>query len=322
MAAGETTRSCLVCGGALTPAARGRRPRYCSRACQARAYRARLAERAERAERAGGQGGERHEETPAGGGAPAEDAREAGPRVTDAGAEPEAKDALSLDRIVRVAVEIADREGLEALSMRRVAAALGAGTMSLYRHVSGKDDLIDLMAEAVLEEAEIESPAGPDGWRERLAGYARAMWALYRRHPWLLQVLSATRPRLVPRGMAKTEWLLRAAEGLSDDPPAMVRAVVTVTGYVQGMAMFLVNDLDAERRTGLAQRQWWELNRERWRALATSGPYPILARIAAEHQEDVGLDEEFEFGLQRMLDGLALHLGRPPADADAGRPGG
>jgi len=308
MVAGETARGCLVCGGTLIPAARGRRPRYCSRACQARAYRARLAERA------GRQGGERREE------APAEDPRETGPQLTAAGGEPEARDALSLDRIVRAAVEIADAEGLEALSMRRVAAALGAGTMSLYRHVSGKDDLIDLMAEAVLEEAEIESPAGPDGWRERLAAYARAMWALYRRHPWLLQVLSATRPRLVPRGMAKTEWLLRAVEGLSGDLPTMVRAVVTVTGYVQGMAMFLVSDLDAERRTGLAKQQWWELNRERWRALAASGPYPILARIAEEGQEDVGLDEEFEFGLQRMLDGLARYLGSPPAGT--GRPGG
>ena len=101
----------------------------------------------------------------------------------------------------------------------------------------------------------------------------------------------------------------------------MVRAVVTVTGYVQGMAMFLVNDMDAERRTGIAKQQWWELNRERWRALATSGPYPLLARIAAEDHEDVGLDEEFEFGLERMLDGLALYLGHAPAQG-AGRRGG
>ncbi|GGM60066.1 hypothetical protein GCM10010106_02240 [Thermopolyspora flexuosa] len=307
--AGETVRSCLVCGATLAPAARGRRPRYCSRACQARAYRARLAERAGRREQA------LRQDTPAAGRAPIDAPGETGPQEAGTGREADGRDALSLDRIVRAALEIADREGLEALSMRRVAAALGAGTMSLYRHVSGKDDLVDLMAEAVLERAEVaSSAAGPDGWRERLAAYARAMWALYRRHPWLLQVLSATRPRLVPRGMATTEWLLRAAEGLSHDPPTMVRAVVTVTGYVQGMAMFLVNDMDAERRTGIAKERWWELNRERWRALATSGPYPLLARIAAEDQEDVGLDEEFEFGLQRMLDGLALHLGTPPAE--------
>lgn len=305
MRAGETGPGCLVCGARLTPAARGRRPRYCSRACQARAYRARLAERAARREAGPG------EEAPPGPGAPA----------ASGGREPE-RDALSLDRIVRAGIEIADRDGLEALSMRRVAAALGAGTMSLYRHVAGKDDLIDLMAEAVLEETAIETPAaGPDGWRERLTAYARAMWALYRRHPWLLQILSATRPRLVPGGMAKTEWLLRAVEGLSGDLPTMVRAVVTVTGYVQGMAMFLVNDMDAERRTGIAKQQWWELNRERWRALATSGPYPLLARIAAEDHEDVGLDEEFEFGLERMLDGLALYLGHAPAQG-AGRHGG
>ena len=99
-----------------------------------------------RAGRAAGEAGP-GEEAPPGPGAPA----------ASGGREPE-RDALSLDRIVRAGIEIADRDGLEALSMRRVAAALGAGTMSLYRHVAGKDDLIDLMAEAVLEETAIQTP--------------------------------------------------------------------------------------------------------------------------------------------------------------------
>ncbi len=192
--------------------------------------------------------------------------------------------------------------------MRRVAAELGAGTMSLYRHVPGKDELVDLMAAAVLDAAEV-GPEDPDGWRARMESHARAMWGLFRRHPWLLQVLTVTRPRPAPGGLVRTEWLLRGVEGLRGDLPTMARAAVTVTGYVQGMAMFLVGDLEAERRTGVGKEQWWWANRERFHALMAGGPYPMLAMIAEAGQDDVGLDEEFEFGLQRMLDGLAAHLG-------------
>jgi AcrR family transcriptional regulator len=291
----NATLTCAHCGAGLTAPARGRRPRYCSRACQARAYRARTAARDALAPRETEPSDERHDALTAG---------------------ETARGALSLDRIVGAGIAIADAEGLEALSMRRVAADLGAGTMSLYRYVPGKDELIDLMAGVVLEEADPGShprpgstPPAEDDWRPRLASYARLMWAVYRRHPWVLQILSVTRPRLVPGGLAKTEWLLRGVQGLSHDLPTMIRAAVTVTGYVQGMAMFLVNDIDAERRTGVGKEQWWESNRDRFQEVVTGGPYPILARIVAEEQDDVGLDEEFEFGLQRMLDGLAVHLG-------------
>jgi AcrR family transcriptional regulator len=276
--------TCAGCGRALDVPARGRRPTYCSRACQARAYRARAAART----------GPRPEEIP------------------PAAPEPAVKDGLSVERIVRTGIAIADAEGLAALSMRRVAGELGAGTMSLYRHVPGKDELVDLMAGAVLDEAEAAAGAPPaerDGWRARVEAYARIMWALYRRHPWLLQVLAVTRPRLAPGGPARTEWLLRGVEGLSRDLPTMVRAAVTISGYVQGMAMFLVNDLQAERLTGVGKEQWWESNRDRFHELVADGPYPILAMIASADQDDVSLEEEFEFGLQRMLDGLAAHLG-------------
>lgn len=93
---------------------------------------ARLAERAGRREQA------LRQDTPAAGRAPIDAPGETGPQEAGTGREADGRDALSLDRIVRAALEIADREGLEALSMRRVAAALGAGTMSLYRHVSAR----------------------------------------------------------------------------------------------------------------------------------------------------------------------------------------
>ncbi|MCG5212202.1 TetR/AcrR family transcriptional regulator [Streptosporangium sp. KLBMP 9127] len=266
--------TCVRCGTELTVPARGRRPRYCSRACQAQAYRARVA------------------------------ARESEP-VVPAGRKGE----LSVDGIVETAIAIADAEGLEAVSMRRVATALGAGTMSLYRYVPGKDELTDLMAEAVLAGVEISAVGG---WRARLEVYARGMWAICRRHPWVLQIFSATRPRIAPSALAKTEWVLRGFEGLSHDLPTMVRAAVTVVGYVQGMALFLVNDVEAERRTGVTKDQWWEARRQRFNEVAHDGRFPLLARVVDEEEADVGLDEEFEFGLQRMLDGLAVYLESQP----------
>src|SRR5262245_64029270 len=106
------------------------------------------------------------------------------------------KPGLTTQQIVAAAIAVADAEGLAALSMRRVAEHLGVGAMSLYTYVPGKAELIDLMVDAVY--GELPGSADVDGgWRERLEGVARANWALYRRHPWMLQVASV-RPALGP----------------------------------------------------------------------------------------------------------------------------
>src|SRR5690606_22806525 len=116
---------------------------------------------------------------------------------------------LTRERIVRTAIDIADAEGLSALSMRRVAGEPGVATMSLYRYVPGKDELITLMADEVFGEPELpEVP--PPGWRAQLEVAARAQWALYRRHPWLASVLSIIRPQPLPHGMVYGEWIMRA----------------------------------------------------------------------------------------------------------------
>jgi len=98
------------------------------------------------------------------------------------------KAGLSVDRIVTEAIEVVDTEGFAALSMRRVASALGVGTMSLYTHVPGKGELVDLMFDAVLGELYAGDDDGSAGWRARLEHVAVANWALYRRHPWAVHV--------------------------------------------------------------------------------------------------------------------------------------
>ncbi|WP_344495984.1 GntR family transcriptional regulator [Nonomuraea monospora] len=106
---------------------------------------------------------------------------------------------LTTQRIVRVAIGIADGEGLAAVSMRRVATELGASAMSLYRHVAGKDELVHLMTDVVYGE---DPPPDriPRGWREQLELALGQQWRIHRRHPWLARAISLMRPEFVPTG--------------------------------------------------------------------------------------------------------------------------
>src|SRR5882757_8941342 len=114
------------------------------------------------------------------------------------------RQALSRKQVLRTAIAIADREGLDAVSMRRLAAELNVGPMSLYRHVATKDELVAQMVDEAFGEAELPVP-GPEGWRAKLELISRRQWELCRRHLWLPRAVSLTRPLLVPNLTAHTE---------------------------------------------------------------------------------------------------------------------
>jgi AcrR family transcriptional regulator len=215
---------------------------------------------------------------------------------------------LSLERIVRAAIELADAEGLAAVSMRRVAERLGFTTMSLYRHVPGKAELVDLMRDEVLGEEVLgeEATAGTGrrpGWREELEVWARSGLALYRRHPWLVES-SGTRQVPGPNAVASFERALGtvARSGL---PPAEVVAVVTlVGGFVESAARQVVEIARIERRTGVSEEEWWGARDSLFQHLDR---YPTLSRIYQEGGYDAPLDP-FEFGLRLVLDGVAARI--------------
>ncbi|MDP9842574.1 TetR/AcrR family transcriptional regulator [Streptosporangium lutulentum] len=208
---------------------------------------------------------------------------------------------LSLERIVRTAIELADAEGLSAVSMRRVAERLGFTTMSLYRHVPGKAELVDLMRDEVLGEG---ADAGTDhrsSWRVELEAWARDGLALYRRHPWLAE-FSAARRVPGPNAVARFEGALDAVAraGL---PPAEVVAVVTlVGGFVESAARQMVETARTERRTGVSEEEWWGGRDSLFQHLDR---YPTLSRIYREGGYDAPVDP-FEFGLRRVLDGVEV----------------
>ncbi|MBO4271283.1 TetR/AcrR family transcriptional regulator C-terminal domain-containing protein [Microbispora triticiradicis] len=215
---------------------------------------------------------------------------------------------LTQDRIVRAAVEIADAEGLDALSMRAVAARLGVSTMSTYRHVTGKDNLIMLMADAAFGELAYPPPH-PTAWRERLERAARTMWALHRRHPWLAQVTPLTRPLPSPNLLVHGEQVLTALADLGFDATTTLDLQVTLYSYVQGLAVNLEREAQAQATTGLSDDQWMKLHAPALGSIAADGRHPHFAGLMAAFGNggyDLDLDRLFELGLRTLLDGLVL----------------
>ncbi|WP_331743347.1 TetR/AcrR family transcriptional regulator C-terminal domain-containing protein [Kitasatospora sp. NBC_01300] len=213
---------------------------------------------------------------------------------------------LSLDRIVRTAIEIADTEGLSALSMRGVAARLGVAAMSTYRYVPSKEDLVLRMADAAFGEKSYPAEA-PEDWRTRIELGARTLWSLYRRHPWLAQLGSLTRPLIVPNLMVHGEWVLSALDGHGLDPTALFDIHVLLYNHVQGLAVHLEMEAHAEATTGQSEDQWMDSRTPALQELVESGRFPAFTKVVGAFEDgyDLRLDALFEFGLKTLLDGLA-----------------
>jgi DNA-binding transcriptional regulator YhcF (GntR family) len=214
---------------------------------------------------------------------------------------------LSTDRIVATAMAVADVEGLEAVSMRRLAAELGVGPMSLYRHVAGRDALELLLVRAVFRAHPLPEP-GPPGWRAKLELVCREQWLAYRAHPWLPELISMTRPVLIPEAMAHTEWTLQALAGLPLAEAERVHEALALPALVRGLAASRAAETRAERETGQDNHEWWATLDGEVRALLGSGRFPHLAAVQGRTPGD--MEALLEHALTRHLDGLEMRLRR------------
>jgi AcrR family transcriptional regulator len=212
------------------------------------------------------------------------------------------------ERIVAGAITVADAEGLAALSMRRVAAELGAAPMSLYRHVADKDDLVLQMMNTVFARSHLPDP--PDGWRARLELAARTLWAMFGEHPWLASALSLTRPQALPAALPYTEWVLTALDGHGLDLDTMFTTYLTLINYVRGIAVNLESEAEAEAVSGLNSEEWLDTQEPQLRSILAPGQFPMFEQLISQ-EYDFSLDRIFEFGLQRLLDGLATLIAGP-----------
>ncbi|MFE6099803.1 TetR/AcrR family transcriptional regulator C-terminal domain-containing protein [Streptomyces laurentii] len=230
------------------------------------------------------------------------------PRATGTPPQPTA---LTLERIVTTAVAVADAEGLAALSMRRVAADLGVATMSLYRHVADKDDLLTHMLDAAFAERPLPAEQ-PPGWRAPLELSSRLLWEHFRRHPWLAPALSMTRPQLIVSALPFSEWVLTALHAHGLDLDTAFTAQLTLFNHARAIAMNLETEREAEADSGLDSEEWMDTQEPALLGILADGRFPALARVARAGY-DLDLDALFEFGLQRLLDGLAPLVDAPPA---------
>ncbi|QWF84697.1 TetR/AcrR family transcriptional regulator [Amycolatopsis sp. CA-230715] len=213
--------------------------------------------------------------------------------------------ALSRDKIVEVAIAIADAEGLDALSMRRLGAELSVRPMSLYRHVPSKDDLLELINDAVLGEQRL--PDQPSGdWRADLRLSATEQRAVALRHPWSVTT-KIGRPAMGPNALRVNEFAMAALDGFGLDMDTIHGLVGTLRGYVHGNVVEDLAGAELSRRTGITDEQWQEILTPWVRRLLAEDKHPMTARFVreAEHWPD---DKVFAFGVERVLDGIAAAL--------------
>jgi AcrR family transcriptional regulator len=220
-----------------------------------------------------------------------------------------------VESVVDAAVALADAEGLESVSMRRIASELGVGTMSLYRYVETKDDLLDLMIDQVMGEG--ERPPRRADWRAELRGIGLRYRALVLRHSWVLGA-SASRPSFGPNVLDNTERMLAAMDGQGIGVEAMARLGGTVMAYVQGFVMGEIAEAETIRRTGVTADEYRSALGPYLTGVVAEGRHPLLARFMHEAEHDSDPDQVFEAGLDRVLDGIAVDLERMQA-ARAGR---
>ncbi|TYB69938.1 GntR family transcriptional regulator [Nonomuraea sp. PA05] len=209
---------------------------------------------------------------------------------------------LTRRRVIGAAIEIADAEGLSELTMRAVAGRLGAATMSLYRHVGGKDDLVMLMVDAAF--AEFPLPAErPEGWRERLESSARVQWAAYRAHPWMAGATPLTRPVPSAALLQHSEFVLEALQATGLDAGTRMYVVILIYSFVQGVAAHIELEQQARAATGVTDEEWMTGQEEFLRGVKATSP--AFAGVLDELGEfDMDLDRLFTFGLESLLDGL------------------
>jgi AcrR family transcriptional regulator len=240
--------------------------------------------------------------------------------------------ALSREEIVRAAMNVADAEGPDAISMRRIARELRSGTMSLYWHIRSKEELLDLMIDFILGEAEPPEPSGD--WRADLRAIACTTRDTLHRHRWAVNFMGG-RPPTGPRSLRTLERALSVLDGLGLDPATAMNTLTAVNTYVLGAVLRELQEMNgehymAEVLAGLSEAEKQALMQEFTERIRGARQFPHLVAMMTEGIDPDAAetrDERFEFGLDCMLDGIAARLSHgagtaPPAAGTPARAAG
>jgi AcrR family transcriptional regulator len=213
---------------------------------------------------------------------------------------PQRRPALTREAIVAAAIALADAEGLAAVSIRRVAAELGARTMTLYSYIERKEDLLDLMADEVAAEVLVEGPL-PAFWREAVLTIARREREMVRRHPWRVDLVTQ-RVSAGPNGLRHVEQSLAALDGLGVDQLTKWRILAAIDDYSLGFTIRESIERGTPRREGVTDVERAAIAEPYMRELIAGGEFPRLAPLIEGGV--AGADDNYERGLNWVLDGI------------------
>jgi AcrR family transcriptional regulator len=210
---------------------------------------------------------------------------------------------FTLDDVIAAGIAVAREAGLDAVSMRNVARHLGAGAMSLYTYVPGKTELIDLMIDRAFGEMARPEPGMP--WRAGLERHAREHYAMFQRHPWLLQANPSRLP-LAPHVLDTQEAGYRTLIDTGLSEVHVVETLGLVDAFVQGQARLVAAEEREVAATGVSYGDYWRSLESFWEDYFDVERYPTMTRIWSAGGFDT--DPTFEASLARLLDSIALTI--------------
>lgn len=224
------------------------------------------------------------------------------------------KGELSIPKIVDAAIALADKDGLPAVSMNRVAQSLGFSTMSLYRYITSKEDLLLLMQDAVCK-----FPIPPDepvtDWRGSMREYVRACIHMIREHPWFGD-LPITGTPVTPNNLQIIDWVLRSMRNLALNDYEKMSITLLLSSYARSSGM-IQSDMDRAIRAGSSPEAFSGLDyTAALQQLVKPERFPDLHAVVASgvytgaNEVDNTVGNDFDFGLERILDGIEHYLAR------------
>lgn len=221
---------------------------------------------------------------------------------------------LSIERIIDTAIEVADADGLGAVSMSRIATELGFTTMSLYRYVTSKDDVLALMQDAVCaipippDDSLSGTDDAPHDWREGLRRWSMATIDVMRAHPWFPDIPISGIP-LMPNNLAVLDWGLREMRALPLSDPEKMSTALLLSSYARAVGV-VERDVERSRRAD-GPPAYGEAFTTALAELVTPERFPDLAPLVASGtyaDADGGEQDDFAFGLDRILDGIERYV--------------
>ncbi|WP_017545643.1 GntR family transcriptional regulator [Nocardiopsis prasina] len=212
---------------------------------------------------------------------------------------PHPESGLTREGIVLAAIAVADAEGLEGLSMRRVSVELGVSTMALYRHVASKGELLTEIVDHLFTVHALAEPP-PSDWREAFEVALVREWEIYRRHPWAARLTVMAGGVVTPALLRNGEWMMRVIVAQGRTPDEALEILTIVSAYTSGMALQATRVALEEHEHDMDAEHWWRSRFPLFQRFAAEGRFPTMLSVSGPPD----VNGMFASGMRRLLDGL------------------